>query len=1002
MKAIHKIAFLAASLAASLISPVAPQWSSLRAGDAIEELSPVSGVVSFELEPGARRAGLQGTSSYLPGLARALDSLRVFEVRPYFVRPFRAPRSSEEERLSRIYQAEYTSPLSPLEAARLLAGSEGVRAASAVPLRQLAGMPSDTRFAEQWGFRQAGDFDMDLPEAWDVSYGDRDVVIAVLDTGLDRLHPDLGGGSPGSPGNVWVNDAEAGGIEGVDDDSNGYVDDIWGWDWVHYEFEPGVDPSPWPGEDYLDEDGDPADFYGHGTAVAGVAGAIGNNGEGVAGFLWNCRIMGLRCGLALNSGGGFPSGAVRMDWCARAVAYAADMGAAAINASWESGFDVGLEAAVDYAISRGVVVSVAAGNRGVDPANLAARNYLSSRGDCMDVAAVRETGDRWANTNFGGWVDISAPGSNILTLRYLPEGAGRPEFHGYGLWNGTSFAAPAVAACAALLRSRHQDWSAGQIMGHLKATSMPLDPPDPLMGAGLMNAFEAIRPEDGGWSVKLDSPISTAVLPLGSAPGLAAGLADGRAVAWTPRGDFLAGFPVKLGEVPLTGVAAGDLDGDGEPELVLCDESGRVSVLEKSGAVAAGWDAGSPAAGEPALVDLDGDEAVEIVLTTVDYKVHAWSGDGTPVSGWPVVLGSAPSGQAAVGDLDGDEVGEAVVACVDGRVHCLRPDGGEAPGWPVETGASVSTPPSLGDLRGDDDLPEVLLGVDDGRLFAWDAAGDTLEGWPFQAGAGGILFGVSLGDVDGDSAYEAAATGSEQELILFDSGGFPESGWPLSLRSGNSGVLIADVDGDSIPELLTAIDGVGIGAWDLNGVKCFNWPKPTDGEPSRGIAYGDFDEDGRPEVLAASADGWLHCWDLGGVDYVGQASLWPLPGRDAGNTRLARPGEPSENPGNGGEEDGNPFKFVSVYAAPNPTTTGTTIISVLAGPEEVLKRPRLRVFDAAGRLVRELRIAPRQAGTYRDYWDGRTEEGRRAPSGVYICVASVDDDLGSCAIVLVR
>jgi subtilisin family serine protease len=990
-------AAIAAAVLALLLRPDAARPR--EGGD--EEGLVVSGLVTFEVEAGAAAAGLERAVAGSQALEAAFDVLEVTDVRPYFIRPSRPPETPEEERLSRIYRARYASTASPEEAARVLLAVPEIRAASPVPLRFVAGLPNDERFSEQWGLRQGSDVDMDAPEAWDVFRGDSAVVVAVLDTGVDRIHPDLGGISPSDHGNVWVNAAEAAGAEGVDDDDNGYVDDIWGWDWVDYEYEPGQDYPPWPGEDYLEQDGDPADFHGHGSAVAGVVGAVANNAQGIAGVLWRCGVMGLRCGLALNTGGPSPAGAVRMDWCAMAVVYATDMGAAAINASWESGYEVGLEAAVDYAVSRGVVVAVAAGNRAKDPADLAQLNYLSSRGDCVDVAAIQRDGRRWHGSNFGDWVDVCAPGSDVLTIKFV-----RPDYRGYSLWSGTSFAAPAVAATAALIRRDHSGWSAEQVRDYLRLTSVALSPEDTTIGSGLVNVFNAVRPEDGGWSLNVGSDAATPVLPVAGPAGveaLAAGLSDGRAAAWRPTGEGLDSWPVKLSEAAVCGVAAGDLDADGEPEVVFVDEQGSVSVLGLDGSIESSFVAGAPPVGAPVLADLSGDGALEVLLAAADGTLHAWNAAGVPLSGWPVGLDGAPSGSPAAGDVDEDGAADAVVACVGGSLYCIGADGLDKTGWPVSVEVSPGTSPTLADVAGEDGIPEIVVCGLDGLVYGWDAFGAPLEGWPLAATGAVLPARISIGDVDGDSTGEAAIVASDGSLLLLELGGGVETGWPLNAHLQGSEALLADVDGDSSADVIAAVAGVGVGAWSSEGARLENWPKPTDGAPLGDVVVGDVDGDGRPEVIAACEGGRLHCWDLGEVQYVSSAAIWPFPGRTAGNTRLAPLRIPSDTPGGGqGLGDQVPFRMVSLRAAPNPTPAGAAIFSELDGPEDRTARYEIRIFDAAGRLVRELRVPPRPAGSYRDYWDGSDKNGMRVPTGVYFCVASVDGSAASFRIMIVR
>src|SRR5262249_52358184 len=174
--------------------------------------------------------------------------------------------------------------------------------------------------------------------AWDSTAGEG-VTVAVVDTGVDRAHPDLAA-------NMWVNGGEVPG-NGLDDDGNGYVDDVVGWDFVGANYS-----TPRP-------DADPRDGHGHGTHVSGTIAAVGNNGMGVIGVAWRARIMAVK-GLD-DYGYGLDS------QLAAAVVYAADNGADVINASWGgAGSSQALQDAVDYATSLGVVFVAAAGNSGED------------------------------------------------------------------------------------------------------------------------------------------------------------------------------------------------------------------------------------------------------------------------------------------------------------------------------------------------------------------------------------------------------------------------------------------------------------------------------------------------------------------------------------------------------------------------------------------------------------------------------------------------------------
>lgn len=253
--------------------------------------------------------------------------------------------------------------------------------------------PSDPFFANLWGLHNIGqtggtsDADIDAPEAWSVTTGSSSIVIAVIDTGIDYNHPDL------AP-NIWTNLPESAGTPGVDDDGNGYVDDIHGWDFV-------------------DDDGDPFDYNGHGTHVAGTIAAKGDNGMGITGVMWSARVMPLRFLGA--SGAGDTAAAVE------AVYYAVDNGARVINASWGGGgFSRALYDALAYALGKEVLFVAAAGNQGND-------NDLSSFYPCgydlPNVICVAATDHRdelaWFSNYGTKKVHLGAPGVSIFSS--LPE-----------------------------------------------------------------------------------------------------------------------------------------------------------------------------------------------------------------------------------------------------------------------------------------------------------------------------------------------------------------------------------------------------------------------------------------------------------------------------------------------------------------------------------------------------------------------------------------------------
>lgn len=280
------------------------------------------------------------------------------------------------------------------------------------------GLPNDPRFDELWGMHNTGasgldDADIDAPEAWD-SLTASDVVVAVIDTGVDYTHEDLAA-------NMWTNPGEIPG-NGIDDEGNGFVDDYYGYD-------------------FSANDSDPIDEMGHGTHVAGTIAAVGDNGVGVTGVNWQSKIMAVRF---LDAGGGGWT-----DDAVEATLYAAANGARVTNNSWGGwGFDQPLYDAIKAVQDAGVLTVAAAGNEGTDAFPLYPAAF--DLPGIISVAASTSTDELAYFSNWGKVsVDLAAPGQSILSTVPTETWLGDPS--GYMYLDGTSMATPHVAGAAALL-----------------------------------------------------------------------------------------------------------------------------------------------------------------------------------------------------------------------------------------------------------------------------------------------------------------------------------------------------------------------------------------------------------------------------------------------------------------------------------------------------------------------------------------------------------------------
>lgn len=327
------------------------------------------------------------------------------------------------------------------------------------PERQTCDFPNDTLFYEQ--------FYMDIlkiPEAWDSLGTKRQVLVAVVDTGVDYDHPDLAE-------NIWINPGEDGLDEngqnkrsnGVDDDNNGYIDDWRGWDFLSSTDTTGYDNDPIPG-------------HSHGTHVSGTIAAVINNITGIAGICDSIKILPIKIG----EDNPFAT-SLRNSY--EGLLYAAKMGAEIINCSWGgTSSSITEQEVVDLATELGSCIIAAAGNDNSDIAF-----YPASYNNVLSVAASDAEDRKAYFSNYFGTVDIIAPGIDIIST--IVGG-------GYAKWRGTSMATPIVAGVAAMVKMKYPEYSPVQLQEHLKATTDNIDELNPdfagKIGKGRVSALKAV------------------------------------------------------------------------------------------------------------------------------------------------------------------------------------------------------------------------------------------------------------------------------------------------------------------------------------------------------------------------------------------------------------------------------------------------------------------------------------------------------------------------------
>lgn len=615
-------------------------------------------------------------------------------------------------------------------------------------------VPNDQFYFEQWNFEK-----IQSPQAWDiVRGGSDDIIIAILDSGVDIDHPDL-------KNNIWLNKKEIPG-NGLDDDNNGYIDDYNGWDFVRNS----PDPRPKFDEPYE------AGPIHHGTVVAGIAAAIGDNLEGTAGLAWKSKIMALR---VLNSQG---TGSV--DSVIKAVNYAKYNGAKIINLSFvgtnRSEF---LAQSLKQSWQEGLIIVAAAGNESTGQAE--DLNLVPSYPICLDAddvdnyiigVAATDQLDRKANfSNYGSrCIDISAPGTRIYgPLVYNPSLPDYKEYYG-GYWSGTSVAAPLVSASAALIKSLNPLLNNRQIRDIILNQSDNIDAANPnfigKLGKGRLNVYRAINYV---YLQLIQSP-QTNYIVTGAGPGggphirimKSNGLSVGGFMAYDPK--FRGGVKV----------ATGDIDGDGQEEIVTVPASkggSHVRIFNIEGQLKnhfftlKNYYRGL----NLAVCDLDKDQKAEIIVTpNGDYEpvVFIYNNEGHLINRFLAYNKSLRiEVKVTCNDVDGDGENEIITA--------------------------------LG-LNGE---PHVKIFNTKGELeIHWFAF--------WQKFKGGI--NLSTGDINGDGKSEiivSIASGANPYVRVFDYFGFLQTQFLAYDRNYYQGVTLvaSDLNDDNKAEIIT---GTGRGA----------------------------------------------------------------------------------------------------------------------------------------------------------------------------------------------
>ncbi len=382
-----------------------------------------------------------------------------------FIKPLNPYFYSKNEAIGKLFIVNFKSSEDNNTARNLFDTDNNIEYTEINNTLKIDYVPNDSLINQQWALEKIGAFN-----AWETTKGSKDILIAIIDTGIDYLHPDL------AP-NLFVNNQEdlnrngildAGDINNIDDDGNGFTDDVIGWDFTdRIGF-----PFSSSGGDYLGWDNDPNDEYGHGTWVAGVIGAVSNNKTGVSGIVPNALMLNVRT---------FdPTGYGEEDDAAAGILYAVQMGAKVINMSFgDKNFSMVLRDVIQFAYQQGIVLVGSAGN---STSNLP--HYPSSYQGVISTGATDYRDYLGSFSNTGSTIDLVAPGVNLVTT---------DRDDSYRQFSGTSASAPVVTGSAALLLSI-DNFSPDEICQILKSTSDDLGSSgwDESFGTGRINLSTAV------------------------------------------------------------------------------------------------------------------------------------------------------------------------------------------------------------------------------------------------------------------------------------------------------------------------------------------------------------------------------------------------------------------------------------------------------------------------------------------------------------------------------
>jgi len=704
-------------------------------------------------------------------------------------------------------------------------------------------------YDDLWGIKK-----INSDSAWSVTTGSDNVVVAVIDTGIDMNHEDL-------KENMWVNVDEIP-DNGIDDDNNGYIDDYQGWD---FGFTTKSD----------DDDNDPMDDNSHGTHVAGTIAAVGNNNIGVVGVNWKTKLMPIKVFNSSGSGNSFD--------IAKAHIYAADNGAHISSNSYGGPFISAIqEDALKYAHEKGMTIVVAAGNSNKD-----ALNYQPALSDYVITVGATDSYDSRASfSNRGEKIDVVAPGVDILSTKSSQATicSSTTINSNYCRLSGTSMSTPHVSGLAALILANNSSLTNEEIRQLLRIGAKDIgdEGKDKYFGYGRIDATNSLLKS----SEKPIAPIITNVKSRTEISGQTTLVIEG-----SVSGSNFSNYKIEAAKY----------------DYILKPYSGGYTMAEMRSPTDWNTLAGpynTPVtSGALASIDLtrlnDGFytfrvSAEDNLGNIYQYQIHDLRIDSSAISGWPKEFycqewASCSNYVPAIEDINGDGLKELIIATENdnlgdlpnsGQVHVFNKNGTYLNGFPVNINAitgpahprlEMSTPINVVDLD-NDGKKEIIISVYQSnykkQIFIIDYQGNIRTGWPITldniSSYTGEHLTPSVSDLDNDGFKEIVLINGYNEFQVLKPNGAIVSEFnkgPFSSSDLYVGQLsILDLDNDNSPEIAVGKPGE-MYLFDNTGNILPGWPYAAPLFNDYPINFytspsmGDLDGDGTFEIISTATSG---------------------------------------------------------------------------------------------------------------------------------------------------